>query len=98
MDLYLEGTAPGTLKTYNPELRKLVAYCKRKRWNCLFLSVGKMAKYLHSRSWIGMSVPQLATLTAVMGLFCEITGYPNPFDSNIIKMIKKAITKKYNLA
>ena len=90
MKLYLEGWAPGTLKNYNYELRRLVDYCRRKRWNCLFLSVGKMAKYLYSCSRRGMTVAGLSKLSAVMGFLCDITGYPNPFESKIITMINKA--------
>ena len=44
-----------------------------------------------------MTVAQLATLSAVMGLLCEITGHVNPAESDFVKVIKRAITKKHNL-
>ena len=91
MGLYLEGRAPGTLRNYNCEIKRLVTYCRHKRWNALTLSVGKLGKYLHSRCRKGMSQAQMSSLSAGVNFLSEITGFPNPFLSPIIVQIKRAV-------
>ena len=94
MVLYLEGRSPGTIRNYNSEIKKLVSYFRKKRWNPLILSEGRMGKYLVSRASKGMSQAQMSSLSAGVNFLSEITGFSNPFNSPIIGKIKKAVLKR----
>ena len=94
MVLYLEGCASGTIRNYNSEIKKLAAYCRKKRYNLLIMSEGKMGKYLVSRARRGMSQAQMSSLSAGVNFLCEISGFSNPFLSPIIGKIKKAVLKR----
>ena len=94
MVLYLEGRSAGTIRNYNSEIKKLVAYCRKKRYNPLTLSEGKLGKYLVTRARYGMSKAQMSNLSAGVNFLSEITGFVNPFNSLIIGKVKKAVLKR----
>ena len=87
MQLYIERRATGTLRNYNCEIKRLVSFCYKKRYNPLALSEGKLGKFLVSRAGRGITKAQLSNLSAAVNFLCEITGFPNPFLSPIIGQV-----------
>ena len=94
MQLYIEGRATGTLRNYNCEIKRLVSFCYKKRYNPLALSEGQLGKFLVSRAGRGITKAQLSNLSAAVNLLCEITGFTNPFLSPINGQVKRAILKQ----
>ena len=94
MILYLEGRSAGTIKNYNAEIKKLVRFCRKKRYNILSLNEAKLGKFLISRAREGMSKSQMSNLSAGVNFLYEITRHTNPFLSPIIAKVKRAILKQ----
>ena len=94
MALYVQGRTVGTLKNYSVEIRRLVNWCLKKRYNPLALREAQLGRFLVSRAGRGISKAQLSNLSAAVNLLSEITGFTNPFLSPIIRQVKRAILKQ----
>ena len=94
MALYIQGRTPGTLKNYSVELRRLVKWCHKKRYNPLALKEAQLGKFLVSRAGRGITKAQMSNLSAAVNLLSEITGFSNPFLSPVIRQVKRAILKQ----
>ena len=94
MALYVQGRSAGTLKNYSVEIRRLVNWCLKKRYNPLALREAQLGRFLVSRARRGISKSQLSNLSAAVNLLSEITGFSNPFLSPIIRQVKRAILKQ----
>ena len=94
MAQYVQGRSAGTLKNYSVEIRRLVNWCLKKRYNPLALREAQLGRFLVSRAGSGISKAQLSNLSAAVNLLSEITGFTNPFSSPIIRQVKRAILKQ----